>query len=94
MEQFKGRGRIGINGQYETVKDLRDAEVFGSANMSIRRKAFDKAGGYDFFFSEAIEEADLTLRVKKKGYKVVYEPSVKITHFHSATRFRYKRRNK
>lgn len=92
-EQFKGRGRIGINGRYEPVPDPNDAEVFGSANMSIRREAFEAVGGYDLFFSGAFEEADLSLRVKRQGYKVIYEPAAKITHFHSPTRFRSKWRN-
>ena len=92
-EKFKGTGRIGKNGRYEVVRDPKDAEVFGSANMSIRREAFDEVGGYDSFFSGGLEEADITLRIKKKGYKVVYEPSVKITHFHSPTRIRSKWRN-
>jgi len=92
-EEFKGRGRIGINGKYEVVRDPKDAEVFGSGNMSIRREAFDEVGGYDLFFSGGLEEADLTLRIKMKDYKVIYEPSVKVTHFHSLFRFKHKWRN-
>jgi GT2 family glycosyltransferase len=90
---FKGRGRIGVNGRYEVVRDARDAQVFGSANMSMRRKAFDEAGGYDLFFSGGFEEADLTLSIRSKGYEVVYEPRVRITHYHSASRFRSRWRN-
>ena len=46
-ERFKGRGRLGINGRYEPVEDPAAADVFGSANQSVRRSAFDEAGGYD-----------------------------------------------
>ncbi len=92
-ERFKGRGKIGVNGNYEIAKDLREADVFGSANMSIRKKVFDEVGGYDLFFRGGLEEADLCLSVKRKGYRVVYEPSVKIDHYHSHFRFRSRWKN-
>jgi GT2 family glycosyltransferase len=87
-ERFKGRGRIGINGRYETVEDSSQAEIFGSANKSIRRSAYRRVGGYDPFFSSGMEEADLALSVRAKGYRVVYEPLVRITHQHHPGRFR------
>lgn len=90
---FKGRGRIVVNGAYEQVCSIEDAEVFGSANMSIRREAFDVVGGYDLFFSGGMEEADLTLSIRSKGYRVVYDPGVRIKHFHSPSKFRSRWRN-
>jgi len=91
--KLKGRAKIGVNGRYELVQDPQDAEIFGNDSMSIRREAFDKVGGYDPFFSGGLEEADLTLSIKEEGYKIVYEPSVKITHFYTPTRFRPPGRN-
>jgi GT2 family glycosyltransferase len=88
QRQFKGRGRLGPNGTFEQVEDHNQAEVFGSANMSIRRAAFEAAGGYDLFFAGGLEEADLTLRIRHKGYAVVYEPAVKIIHCHTPVRFK------
>jgi GT2 family glycosyltransferase len=87
-DRYKGRGRIGINGRYEPVEDPADAEVFGSANKSIRRSVYDMVGGYDPFFASGMEEADLALSVKRAGFDVVYEPRVRITHYHSPGRFR------
>lgn len=87
-DRLKGRGRIGRNGRYEPVEDPAKAEVFGSANMSFRRRAYDEAGGYDPFFRDGLEEADLTLAVRERGWRVVYEPAVEITHHHCPQRFR------
>jgi len=87
-DRFKGRGRIGINGRYETVQDPAQAEIFGSANKSIRRTVYERVGGYDPFFSSGMEEADLALSVSGMGYRVVYEPRVRITHKHHPSRFR------
>ncbi len=91
--RFKGRGKIGVNGRYEVVQNIEDAEVFGSANMSIKREAFYRVGGYDLYFFDGLEEADLTLSVRKRGYKVVYEPTVKIAHFNSPCRYRSRYHN-
>ena len=92
-EKFKGRGKITINGKYEVVEDPNEADVFGSANMSIRREVFNDVGGYDLFFSGGLEEVDLALSIKRRGYKVIFDPTIKITHFHSPSRFRSKWRN-
>jgi GT2 family glycosyltransferase len=91
--QFKGRGKLGINAKYIVVENPLEAEIFGSSNMSIRKKAFCEAGGYDKFFSGGFEEIDLLLNVKKKGYKVIYEPEARVTHFYCPIRFRPPRRN-
>jgi GT2 family glycosyltransferase len=92
-ERFKGRGRLGINGRYEPVEDPALADVFGSANQSVRRRAFDEAGGYDPYFSDGMEEADLALSLRSAGWKVVYDPDVRVKHIHLAQRFRNRWRN-
>lgn len=91
--QFKGRGKLGANAKYIVVENPQNAEFFGSSNMSIRKSAFCEAGGYDKFFSGGFEEIDLLLNVKKKGYKVIYEPEARITHFYYPIRFRPRHRN-
>jgi GT2 family glycosyltransferase len=88
LDRFKGRGRIGVNGRYEPVEDPGQAEVFGSANKSMRREAYERAGGYDPFFSAGMEEADMALSIRRLGYRVVHEPGVRITHHHLPGRFR------
>jgi len=93
-ERFKGRALIGVNGKYEVVENPEEAEVFGSANMSIKRQAFADVCGYDLFFTGGFEEADLILSIKRAGYKIVYDPSVKIKHYlDDNKRYRQKKRN-
>jgi len=92
-ERFKGRGRLGVNGRYETVEDPARAELFGSANQSVRRRAFDEAGGYDGYFRDGMEEADLALSLRAAGWRVVFDPDVRVKHFHLPQRFRSRWRN-
>jgi len=92
-ERFKGRGRLGLHGRYEPVEDAAEAEVFGSANQSVRRSAFDAIGGYDPYFSDGMEEADLSLSLRSAGWRVVYDPAVRVRHIHQPQRFRNRWRN-
>lgn len=92
-ERFKGRGRLGPNARYETVEDGARAEVFGSANQTLRRAAFEQVGGYDPFFSDGLEEADLALKLRRAGWETVYAPDVAIEHRHVPNRHRGRGRN-
>ncbi|MGB9834911.1 MAG: glycosyltransferase family 2 protein [bacterium] len=53
-----------------------------SCNMSIRKSLFDLLGGFDEGFkgNAIFEETDLCLRLKKEGYKILFEPLAIITH--------------
>jgi len=92
-EQWKGRGRFTVNGLYEPTEDPYQAEVFGGGNASLRRSALDEAGGYDPFFSGGLDDADAVLSISERGYRVVYDPEVRITHYHTPARFRNLWRN-
>ena len=93
IERFKGRGRFTVNGMYEPCEDPADAEVFGGANASIRRSALEQAGGYDPFFRAALEDADVVLAIRRSGFRIVYDPGVRVTHRHTPARFRSPWRN-
>jgi hypothetical protein len=50
------------------------------AVMMIRRTVFDEIGGFDENFHYYGEDADLCLRLRKKGWGVVRVPKVQVTH--------------
>lgn len=92
-DRLKGRGKLGTNGRYEPVEDPADATVFGSANQSIRRESYDATDGYDPFFVDGMEEADLALQVRRAGGRLRYAPDVKIEHHHVPSRYRRRWQN-
>lgn len=51
-------------------------------NMSFRKEALVKAGGFDERFggSAHLEETDLCLRIRKAGYKIVFDPKAELIH--------------
>ena len=46
----------------------------------IRREVFEEVGGYDETFILSHSDIELCLRVREKGYRVVYVPYAKIKH--------------
>ncbi|MFQ5706403.1 MAG: glycosyltransferase family 2 protein [bacterium] len=56
-------------------------------NFSFRRKVLQQIGGFDCRFagSAFLEDADACLRVKKAGYKVLFEPEATLTHYKNQT---------
>lgn len=59
---------------------LQDVGVVSGACMMIPRNIFEKVKGFDENFFMYFEEHDICLRIKKKGYKVIYYPKPKIVH--------------
>ena len=78
----RGHNEIDI-GQY----DMPSYIFFASgAAMMIRKKIWEKEGGFDTTFFFYYEDIDLSWRVWKKGYKVVYFPASTIRHLgHGST---------
>ena len=78
---------------YQTYKDLsatHEVDVIEGAFMMVRREAAEGIAlatniwwDEDFFFYG--EDIDFCYRLKKAGYKIVYYPKVKTTHYKGAT---------
>ena len=51
-------------------------------NMSFRKEALIKAGGFDERFggSAHLEETDLCLRIRRNEYKIVFDPKAELIH--------------
>lgn len=64
-------------GQYETTKET---ELATGCCMLIKKEVFEKIGLFDDKYYLYYEDADLSMRAKKKGFKIVYVPSSIIWH--------------
>jgi GT2 family glycosyltransferase/glycosyltransferase involved in cell wall biosynthesis/Flp pilus assembly protein TadD len=56
------------------VNVRREFQVVTGACLLIRRALFDEIGGFDQGFCNGFEDVDLCLKVREKGYRVVYQP--------------------
>jgi GT2 family glycosyltransferase len=50
------------------------------AALMIRKKVYDRIGGFDEDFFLIYEDVDLCDRIRDEGYKIIYMPTVKIIH--------------
>jgi GT2 family glycosyltransferase len=78
---------IGIisDGFSSTIKQEVDTVI--GANTCWRKKVIDELGGFDERFTgNAIRfESDMSLRAKKMGYKIIFEPKAVVYHHRAET---------
>ncbi|MDP8214247.1 MAG: glycosyltransferase family 2 protein [Candidatus Euphemobacter frigidus] len=80
---FRGRGRLEVDrGQYD-----REEEVLSPSGCAflIRKEALDEVGFFDEEFFIYGDDAELSLRIRLAGWKVIYVPSAVVYHKYSAT---------
>lgn len=65
------------HGQYEKVVDT---EFATGACMLVKKKAIKKAGMFDWRYFMYLEDADLSQRMKKKKWRVMYTPKAHLWH--------------
>lgn len=74
-----GRGRDPLHAEYNYVKEV---DYISGASLLIRKSLWNEIGGFDERYSPAYcEDSDIAFEVRKRGYKVVYQPKSSLIHF-------------
>jgi GT2 family glycosyltransferase len=73
----------GYLGQLSLTRNL--SAVTGAC-MAMRRQVFDEVGGFDESFPVSYSDIDLCLKLRQRGYRVVWTPHAKLLHLESASR--------
>jgi len=75
-------GRLGVLSNFSGDKSLPSDTCIG-CNMSFRREVFIKCGLFDVKFSgNAVrEDTDMSVRLRRNGYKIAYIPQAAVVHF-------------
>jgi len=74
-------------GQYD---EQREVDYVTGCAIAIRRKIFRDLGLYDDrFFPTYFEEVEYAVKVKKAGYKIIYNPRAMLYHLESKTEIRF-----
>jgi GT2 family glycosyltransferase len=78
-------GQVGYFGEVSggfSSTIMQEVDTVVGCNMCWRKDVYEKLGGVDERFTgNAIrEETDLSLRAKKEGYKIIFEPRAEVTH--------------
>ncbi len=65
---------------------IRDCSAVTAACMMMRRAVFEEAGGFDEALAVEFNDVDLCLRLRARGYRIVFTPRALLHHHESATR--------
>lgn len=63
-----------------------DLSAVTAACMLVKRSVFEQVGGFEEKLKVAFNDVDFCLRVREKGYLVVYDPYAELYHYESKTR--------
>jgi GT2 family glycosyltransferase len=82
---FKGFARTahGYMGRIDIIQNL---SAVTAACLLMRRAVFDEVGGFDERLSHCFNDVDLCLRIRERGYLVVYTPYAELYHHESVSR--------
>ncbi len=75
-----------LPGYFGLAKTTRDVTAVTGACMMVRRAVFDEVGGFDERFHVAFNDIDFCLRLRARGYRVVYTPFAELVHHESVSR--------
>lgn len=79
---FPGSKRFGkYHLSYLGENTVNEVDVLCGAFMMVRKEAFRKAGLLDEAFFMYGEDIDLSYRIQKAGYKIIYYPQSTIIHY-------------
>lgn len=74
-----GHGANPEEPEYNYVKDV---DYISGASILIRASLWKEIGGFDEYFAPAYcEDSDLAFEVRKRGYRVVFQPQSVVVHF-------------
>lgn len=63
-----------------------DYSAVTAACMMIKRSVYEEIEGFDEQYAVAFNDVDLCLRIREKGYLIVYNPYAELNHYESKSR--------
>jgi cellulose synthase/poly-beta-1,6-N-acetylglucosamine synthase-like glycosyltransferase len=65
---------------------VQDLSAVTGACLLIRRELFEETGGFDEKLAIAYNDVDLCLKLRKRGYLIVFTPYAQLYHHESLSR--------
>lgn len=73
------------NGRLSHINNARSVTAVTGACLLIKKETFISSGGMNPQFAEAFNDVDLCLRMREKGYNIVFTPHSTIRHYESVS---------
>lgn len=82
--------QLEIEQRYEKMKRRKSIDFIGTYSAAYRKSVFAEMHGFDTSFPIASgEDTDLSFRMSKAGYKMVFKPEAIIFHTHPTSLWKY-----
>lgn len=73
-------------GYFGRLKNIHNVSAVTAACLMTKKTVFEEVGGFDERFSHAFNDVDFCLKIRKKGYLIVYTPYAELYHHESLSR--------
>jgi len=74
------KNKLFPSGHEDENENIFEVDWVSGGAMLIRKNLFDELGGFDENYFMYFEDVDLCLQAKKRGYKIMVHPSIRIFH--------------
>lgn len=68
------------------VHQVRECSAVTGACLMIKKSLFEQVGGFDEHFAYSFNDVDICLRLREKGYLIIYTPHAVLYHHGTSTR--------
>lgn len=72
-----------LPGDHPVVNRRREFQCVTAACTLIRRDVFEAAGGFDEGYRNSFEDVDLCLKIRERGWRIIYQPKSVLYHLES-----------
>lgn len=76
----------GVTGYQHRIICQQDMSAVTAACMMVPAKVFEEAGGFTEELAVAFNDIDLCMKIRSKGYLIVYNPFAELYHYESKSR--------
>lgn len=81
----KSKTFAGYTATYLPINTLHEIDACSGTFLLIRKKLLDQIGWFDEDYFSYGEDLEMCYQVKERGYKILFNPDVKITHYWGAS---------
>jgi len=78
-----------LDGYAGSLSCAREVSAVTAACMMMRKELFQEIGGFNEHFFTAYQDADLCLRLRERGLRIIYTPEAVVIHHESRSRKNY-----
>jgi tetratricopeptide (TPR) repeat protein len=75
----------GFRADVPAVNRRREFQAVTAACLLVRREVFEAVGGFDEGYRNGFEDVDLCLKIRERGWHIIYQPASCLIHLESQT---------